>query len=235
MTGRLCDRLGYACPPGTERSGSAASRSLAHGSVQPGDLAHAGIAGSGVTSWCSGIPRADRDPKMHVLMHVQILDSTGRAGAPWPGDRRTRPFSRDSPALPGTPPAAGPAHPLAGSCGRGSRHQRAPPPPRGRAHRPQKARPRRRARRPRLTATGGTTARHGGGPGPGTGRAGNSRPAIPVLTPVSARPTRHPGSSPCPASPSATSAAASLLARPRPCPSRRRPAGPRTHAAPLSR
>jgi len=27
-------------------------------------------------------PGANRDKKMHVPMHVQILDSTGRAGAP---------------------------------------------------------------------------------------------------------------------------------------------------------
>ena len=71
-------------------------------------------------------------------MHVQILDSTGRAGARWVGDW-TGTFSRHGPALPGTPrqrrrprspPQRGPA---AGN----PRHQRAPPPDqsRGTGHR----------------------------------------------------------------------------------------------------
>jgi len=80
------------------------------------------------------------------------------------------------------------------------------------------------------------TARDAAGPGPGTGRAGNSRPAIPVLTPVSCPADPAPGPSPCPASPSATSAAASLLAQAVPIPTQasRTPAARRT-AKPVSR
>ena len=108
----------------------------------------------------------------------------------------------------GTPPATPQdlAHPpRAGSCGRGPRHQRAPPPTRTRgwAHRPQKARPRRQqpARHPRPDA----------GIPPG-------RPATPGH-----HHARHRRRRPHRRRPAHW---------PRPCPSRRRPAGPRTHTAP---
>ena len=51
------------------------------GSAARDDLAHAGIRGYKL------VFRDPRTPstKLHVPMHVQILDSTGRTGAPWPG------------------------------------------------------------------------------------------------------------------------------------------------------
>jgi hypothetical protein len=148
--------------------------------------------------------------------------------------------------------AAGPAHPPAGPCGRGpAASARAPPPARGQAHRPQKARPRRRARKPRLTATSGTTARHATGPGPGTGRAGNSRHATPALTPASRPPdpapraTTMPGNAaarpvsryqptgpgvPIPTQASSAPDARHTAARPQPC---HDPQPPRAVAGPL--
>ncbi len=136
-----------------------------------------GLRDPGVTSGVPGFPAATKN--MHVPMHVQNLDSTGREEH----------HSQESAGLDLSPVtvlrcqghpgnAAGPAHPPAGPCGRGpAASARAPHPARDQAHRPQKARPRRRARKPRLTATSGTTARHATGSGPGTSRAGNSRPA----------------------------------------------------------
>jgi catechol 2,3-dioxygenase-like lactoylglutathione lyase family enzyme len=44
---RLCDRLGYACPPGTRTSGSAADRALGFGedgTMKPGPASHVRIA-----------------------------------------------------------------------------------------------------------------------------------------------------------------------------------------------
>ncbi len=62
------------------------------------------------------------------------------------GNRRTRLFSRHSPALPGTPRQRrrAPLPPQRGPAARGPRHWRAPRPARtrGRAHLPQKTRPR---------------------------------------------------------------------------------------------
>jgi len=70
-------------PPFTDRaSGSAASRLLAHSSAHSRDLAYVEIAGSGVASWHSGFHELTATD-LHMPMHVQILDSGGRAGAPW--------------------------------------------------------------------------------------------------------------------------------------------------------
>ena len=70
----------------------------------------------------AGRPRAPTaTKKTHVPMHVQILDSTGRAGAPWARDR-TRPSPVTVLRCQGHPGnAAGPAHPPSGVLRPGTR------------------------------------------------------------------------------------------------------------------